>query len=453
MMSRSLWKYAMRRLLVLAALLFALPAHAVSIDWVTVGDPGNKKDTTSHGAVADVYRIGKYEVTNAQYAEFLNAVAETDTYGLYNPNMADPLDPNIGGITRAGSPGSYTYSAIAGREAMPVNWVSFWDALRFANWLHNGQPTGAQGSGTTETGAYTITAQGIADNSIARNADATIFLTNKDEWYKAAYYDASTLSYNHYPFAEGLPRWNLTACEAPPGTTSYSANCDNAVGDLTAVGAYSGSSSEYDTFDQGGNVSEWTEQILDDSLRGLWGGSFGSNPWQLNKKNYGVGYFIPSREWRSVGFRVATIPELLIAVDIDIRPWSDENSIDPMSRRLIPVALLGSDTFDVADVDVATLAFGPDPAEPALDLTHPVVYWLSHWDVNRDGEKDLLSFYRTEQTGIAFGDTEACLTGKTLDGAPFEGCDAVSTTPGCGLGTELVLLLPPLMWLWRRRRS
>ena len=65
----------------------ALAAHGVTIDWVTVGDPGNACDTQSQGcfgSVADIYLIGKYEVTNAQYAEFLNAVADTDTYGLYD---------------------------------------------------------------------------------------------------------------------------------------------------------------------------------------------------------------------------------------------------------------------------------------------------------------------------------------------------------------------------------
>jgi hypothetical protein len=142
-------------------------------------------------------------------------------------------------------------------------------------------------------------------------------------------------------------------------------------------------------------------------------------------------------------------------VEIDIKPHDDSNSINPFNRGLIPVAILGSASFDVADVDVATLAFGPDGGAPAFDLSNPLVYWLSHWDVDGDGTKDLLSSYRTAETGIAMGDTEACLTGETLDGVSFKGCDSVSTTTSpwsCGLGAELALLLPLLVWL-RRRRS
>jgi hypothetical protein len=153
---------------------------------------------------------------------------------------------------------------------------------------------------------------------------------------------------------------------------------------------------------------------------------------------------------------VCNLPGTPIDVSIDIKPWSETNPVNPFSRGVIPLVILGSDTFDVADVDVTTLAFGPDGAAPAFDLMDPLIYWLSHWDVNRDGKKDLLSSYRTAETGIAMGDTEACLTGQTLDAVSFEGCDAVTTVMppwDCGLGVELALVLPLLIWLRGRRGS
>ncbi len=286
--------------LVAASLFLAPAASAVTIDWVTVGAPGNACDTQSQGcfgAVAETYRISATEVTNAQYAEFLNAKAASDSFGLYNTNM----DTNSrGGITRSGSAGSYTYSAKAGRENKPVNYVSFYDSLRFSNWLGNGQ-----GGGDTETGAYTLlggTATPSNGLTVTRNAGANIFLTSEDEWYKAAYYDALSASFFDYPAGTDTP----TVCAAPGGAAN-TANCGFVVGDLTDVGSYTGAASPNGTFvDQGGNVWEWNEAIIG-SLRGLRGGAFSFNPVVLAASSRSGSF--PTSELGLVGFRVASIPE------------------------------------------------------------------------------------------------------------------------------------------------
>ena len=139
-------------------------------------------------------------------------------------------------------------------------------------------------------------------------------------------------------------------------------------------------------------------------------------------------------------------------VEIDIEPRKEKNIIDPLKPRLLPVALLGSRAFDVRDVDVASLAFGAMGAKPLFPLTHPLVFHFSHRDVNGDGAKDLVPYFDSRDAGIAFGDTEACLTGETRDGTPFEGCDAIETLHGCGAGFKISLLIPGILLLRAKRR-
>ena len=99
--------YAMKRNLPLAtcaivAALITSASATVTMDWVSIGNVNNAADTTGYGAVDHAYRIGKYEVTNAQYGEFLNAKGQSNSNDIYNASM-----PTYG-ITQSGTSGSFS---------------------------------------------------------------------------------------------------------------------------------------------------------------------------------------------------------------------------------------------------------------------------------------------------------------------------------------------------------
>jgi formylglycine-generating enzyme required for sulfatase activity len=256
-----------------------------------------------------VYNVGKYEVTAGQYTEFLNTVAETDTYGLYSTNM---WSSTFGcKIQRSGSSGSYTYNVDPDWADRPVNYVSWGDAARFANWLHNGQPTGAQDLTTTEDGSYYL--DGAMSDAellaIAREPDATWVIPSEDEWYKAAYHynDGVTGNYFDYPTSSDSEPSN-DLIDPDPGNNATFYDSGYTIGSpyyRTEVGAHENSDSPYDTFDQGGNLWEWNEAVMG-SYRGLRGGSFYIYDDGLHAA-LRLGYD-PSNEILSIGFRVAEVP-------------------------------------------------------------------------------------------------------------------------------------------------
>ena len=297
----------------------------ITIETVPVGNAGNASDsTTGFGAVVYDYRIGTYEVTLNQYCAFLNAVAKTDTYGLYNPSMGTDL--NVAGVSRGGESGNYTYSVI-GSGLRPVTHVSWYDSARFVNWLQNGQPTGTQNASTTEQGAYTL--NGVLSGIISRNANVTYGLPSEDEWYKAAYHQpvgqgGDTDDYWLYPTAnnaipnsrngsgsdansanffrnDGITN-GFNGGYAVTDSTTYSGSQNY----LTDAGAFSLAASFYGTFDQGGNVWEWND-LEYGSTRGLRGGGWGAYESEMRASFRLV--YAPANEDSSTGFRIVIVPE------------------------------------------------------------------------------------------------------------------------------------------------
>ncbi|MEQ9461039.1 MAG: SUMF1/EgtB/PvdO family nonheme iron enzyme [Phycisphaeraceae bacterium] len=311
---RSLWLPAAALLLPLVVAP-AAKAGPITMDWSTVGNAGNAADpTTGFGAVSYEYRIGTYEVTNAQYAAFLNSAAASDPNGLYSTNI---VSNDRGGITRTGSDGSYAYSVRENMGDKPVNYVSWYDAARMSNWMTNGQPSGGAG---TETGVYTFT--GVTSiSAITRDLSnpSQVFIPTEDEWYKAAY---------HQPLAQGgdTDDYWLYATQsnavptvasatsigdvANPGqdVVNYLAGADwNGLnGNVTTVGS-AGSTSFYGAFDMNGNVWEWNETQIGSS-RGLRGGSFSLFEGVLRSSDRFNSF--PAFEGSSFGFRLASpVPE------------------------------------------------------------------------------------------------------------------------------------------------
>lgn len=284
-----------------------------SIEFVSVGNPGNAPDPVNEGAVPGIgsvsyeYNIARHEVTNAQYAEFLTTVASTDTNGLYNVNM--DTQPS-GGIMRSGSPGSFTYTVKQNMHNKPVVYVSFFDAMRFINWLHNGQPIGMQDLSTTEDGVYAIS-NGLSET---RALGALYFLPSESEWYKAAYHQPAGQGgdnddYWLYPTrSNSVPAVAIATATGDisnPGANvanhSFGADWNSSDGNVTTVGSAGPlSESYYGTSDQRGNAWEWNEAV--DISRGNRAGSFQNGEDRMRSTFRGSSG--PAAEDRDIGFRV-----------------------------------------------------------------------------------------------------------------------------------------------------
>ena len=301
-----------------AALFGSLPlaAHAITIDWVTVGDPGNTADTApaGYGAVAEAFRIMKYEFTNQQYTAFLNSVDPTGTNpnSVYNANMGS--NP-YGGISfTSGNASGSKYAIRSNMGDKPVNYLSWFDAARVSNWLHNG----ATGTSSTETGAYTLSGTSTAP---AVNSGATFYIPTENQWYKAAYYKGGGTSAGYWNYAtqSDTAPTAVTADSTgigSAGSTGNFANYNNAAdwnsqnGNVTTVGS-NGGASAYGAFDMSGNLYEWND------LTGVAGSTRGlrSGPWYGSAVQVSSSFRFPNAPSggdNGIGFRLASpvaVPE------------------------------------------------------------------------------------------------------------------------------------------------
>ncbi|MDJ0786608.1 MAG: SUMF1/EgtB/PvdO family nonheme iron enzyme [Myxococcota bacterium] len=253
-------------------------------DFVTVGDPGNDEHPDFRfGAVAEAFQARTTEVTNAEYMMFLQAVARSDPAGLWDPAMGS--DPR-GGITRSGVDGSFVYAIRPLMMFKPVNFVDWSDAARYVNWLENGSPTAPQGPTTTEDGVYDM-----SQSTPSRAPGSNYRLPTEDEWFKAAFQDPGAPG--------GWRQFAVDASSVPtPASVDGSGNVSNSNPDVANYGNFADwnaldghfttvgttlAPSFWGTYDQSGNVSEWTEsESRRRGRRVVRGGSFSSSDFLIS---------------------------------------------------------------------------------------------------------------------------------------------------------------------------
>jgi len=339
--------------------------------FVSIDHPGNPADqVTGWGKVDYSFEISRYEVTNEEYAEFLNAVARHgDSKGLYSPLMSQHF---FGGIRAEPHGNQIHYRVKPGYARRPVTFVSWFDAVRYANWLHFGKPNpGYAVLGTTEgnaaTGAYdTSKLESLGDGAnVKRNANALYWIPNRNEWIKAGFYDPARKGYREFATGSDERPSALAPTDKFNSANFYSGRWAAPFPHLTKVGSYPGSSSSFGTFDQAGNVMEWVEDRNGLGRMALGGSLFmyGS----ALRRSYRDSE-LPDQKLATFGFRVARtakpIRSVAAAHSLPLNPDPVERTKEATARGATAVPDVRDDRSigaDMAFVKVTYPGNGNDP--------------------------------------------------------------------------------------------
>ena len=264
-------------------------ANAFTMDFVTIGNPGNAADTTgtpnSAGSVAYIYNIAKYEVSRDQ-------ITKASSEGNLGITLSDMVYLGGNGVDR------------------PATGVSWNEAAKYVNWLNTstGGTAAYKSDGSGNFQLWSAGDAGYNASNLFRNSLAKYVIASRDEWYKGAYGKADG-SWSNFPNGtDSAPTAVASGTDA--NTAVYGQSASTGPADINNAGGLS----SYGTMGQGGNVWEWNETAYDGSNdtagenRELRGGSW-NNTSDILGASIRYDGVDPSGEYESVGFRVASVPE------------------------------------------------------------------------------------------------------------------------------------------------
>jgi len=383
----------MKRMTCLAVVMLAVvdvasadSIRGIDIDFVTIGNAGNPGDTRAEaypsgsGTVGYDYRIGKYEITAAQW-QTINAAA---------------------GI---GNPGGWSGN-------QPVAWVSWYDAAQFCNYLT---------SGDKNLGAYQLS-PGVSitvDRAAAMSAYGTIYvLPTEDEWYKAAYFKPDGSGYSSY--ANGQE--NIWISPPHEGWNYYGGGYDSP----WDVGT--GTMEQNGTFDMMGNVWEWNEKLFpfESADRGFRGGSYAIQ-YYGHLPGWPEDVFLSSADiaggiqaWREetyVGFRIASVQVGDVTIDATVNIDPDTLNLNSKGKWVTCYIEL-PEGHEVSDIDVDSVSLEGLLEVQQSDIQDGMLM------VKFDRE-DLAAYLEVVLGVVPPVDVELMVTGNLTDGTPFEGRDTI----------------------------